>query len=70
MKKISTLVVSSVATLLPFLGMAHPGHGETEGFTITHYFVEPTHAVVLGAVLACGGIFYLYMRSKKQSENN
>ena len=22
---------------------AHPGHGDSGGFTITHYFVEPEH---------------------------
>ncbi len=27
----------------PLLSMAHPGHGETGGFTITHYIVEPVH---------------------------
>jgi hypothetical protein len=31
--------------------MAHPGHGETGGFTITHYFLEPVHAVItIGAI--------------------
>lgn len=56
MKKIA--LVSLFATLFPFLGFAHEGHGHTHGFTITHYFVEPEHLLLLIGVLAAGILFF------------
>lgn len=47
-----------LASLLPFISNAHPGHGETEGFTITHYFTEPQHLVFILLTLAVV-IFFL-----------
>ncbi len=29
--------------MLPLAAMAHPGHGDGDGFNITHYFTEPEH---------------------------
>ena len=52
-----------LATLLPFITMAHPGHGETEGFTIKHYIVEPEHAVFALLVMAVV-IFFLGRRKE------
>ncbi len=43
---------STLALVLPVIALAHPGHGETGGFTITHYFLEPVHAVISIGVLA------------------
>lgn len=53
------------ALALPAGLLAHPGHGETEGFSIIHYFTEPMHAIItVGAMVALyAGIRYL--RSKK-----
>jgi len=54
MKKLLFLFVTLAATSAAF---AHPGHGTTGGFTITHYITEPVHAIpllfaiVLGIVL-------------------
>lgn len=47
---------------------AHPGHGETEGFTITHYFTEPVHAVV--TVLAVVGVLVLVTALRKRFSGN
>jgi len=56
MKKI--ILISLLASLIPFLGFAHEGHGHTHGFTITHYFVEPEHLLLLIGVLAAGILFF------------
>ena len=59
-------IILATTSLLPLIGLAHPGHGETEGFSIIHYFAEPMHsAVTLGAivVLYAG---YRYFRRKNQ----
>ena len=45
---------------------AHPGHGETEGFSIIHYFTEPVHATV--TLLAIGAaLVFFYRRSKQRA---
>jgi hypothetical protein len=68
MKKISSALKTGFLIMAPFAGMAHPGHGETEGFTITHYFTEPVHAMV--SVLLMAGIIFTvsYIRRKKSGE--
>lgn len=48
---------------IPAWALAHPGHGETEGFTIKHYMVEPEHAVV--AVLALAITIFFLGRKKE-----
>jgi hypothetical protein len=52
-----------LASLLPFISNAHPGHGETEGFTITHYFTEPEHLVFIFLVMAV--VIFFLGRSKE-----
>ena len=65
MKKIALL--SLFATLFPFLGFAHEGHGHTHGFTITHYFVEPEHLLLLTGVVAAGILFFRsYFKKEKK----
>lgn len=61
----SLLLLAS--TIFPALLMAHPGHGETEGFSFLHYLTEPMHALItLGAIVAVyAGI--RYFRSKKEN---
>lgn len=49
---------------LPLASLAHPGHGETGGFTITHYFTEPVHVIV--SLVALSGIL-LYARHLSKS---
>ena len=56
---------SLLATALPLAALAHPGHGGTDGWTITHYFVEPQHA--LTTVLAIGGVLLLSYVVRKRS---
>jgi hypothetical protein len=68
MKKLNHILLATLALITPLLTIAHPGHGETEGFSIIHYMVETDHAVVLGALALCAGIYYLYAKSKKQTQ--
>ena len=44
---------------------AHPGHGETDGFTITHYFTEPVHATV--TVMATVAVIALYSYARRRA---
>lgn len=39
-------VLSLLILCLPLFTQAHPGHGDTDGYTIIHYIVEPVHALV------------------------
>jgi hypothetical protein len=48
---------SVIFMLLPFSVSAHPGHGETGGYTITHYFTESVHAVVSFGLLAAIAVY-------------
>jgi hydrogenase/urease accessory protein HupE len=66
MKKIGLILL--LIALLPFAGLAHEGHGHTHGFTITHYFVEPEHLLLLIGVLAAGILFFRsYFRKEKKA---
>ncbi len=52
MKKLAISFGLFLGMVAPLATMAHPGHGETEGYTIIHYFTEPMHAVItLGSLL-------------------
>ena len=44
---------TSFLTMLPLAVLAHPGHRDEGGFTITHYVTEPEHigAFVISALL-------------------
>ena len=54
-------------TIVPFITMAHPGHGEDEGFTIKHYFTQPEHiAFTLTALVLVA--FVLSRRSVSKSK--
>lgn len=66
MRKIT--LTSLLLTLLSFSGMAHEGHGHTHGFTITHYFVEPEHLLLLMGVIAAGIFFFRnYFKKEKKA---
>lgn len=64
MKKI--LIAASL--LVPFISFAHDGHGVTGGFTITHYFVEPEHAIYTWSFIAAGFVLAMYVRRKNASK--
>jgi hypothetical protein len=61
MKKYIVLLLTCLATLPSF---AHPGHGDSDGYTITHYMVEPVHAF---AVLASLAVIVLLVRRFRTS---
>ena len=48
----------------PLLSMAHPGHGETGGFTITHYIVEPVHVFTGIFLLSLSVAVFSYIKRK------
>jgi len=64
MIKLSIAVFASILT--PFIGFAHDGHGQTNGFTITHYFVEPQHALFTWCFLVGAFILVSHYRLKKK----
>ncbi len=69
MKKISIKLASILAMLMPLSIMAHPGHGGHDnegGYTIIHYFIQPSHAIVSFAVLAITVILLRNLRRKNQ----
>lgn len=55
---------------IPSTSIAHPGHGETDGYTIIHYFTEPVHAVIAIGVLAAVAVFIRQMRRSKQANKS
>ena len=62
-------LITMLSALLPFVGLAHEGHGHTHGFTITHYFVEPVHFIVVLAVASAGILFFRrYNKKEKRAE--
>ena len=63
MKKIVSLLAILFTAASAF---AHPGHGATDGYTITHYFVEPEHVLAMAAGL--GLVFYLAKRLWKTAK--
>jgi hypothetical protein len=67
MKKYISLSAGLLLASLPLATFAHPGHGETDGYTIIHYFVEPAHAVV--TVLAVCGALVLGRAVRKHSSD-
>lgn len=64
MKRLTILL----ALLLPFISNAHPGHGDTEGFTIIHYFTEPQHLAFLFIAMAV--VLFFLGRSKELRDIN
>ena len=63
MKKFLT---AFAVALIPFIGFAHEGHGATNGYTITHYFVEPEHAIYTWSFFMASFILISYYRIKKR----
>ncbi len=69
MKKIVS-IVSAFLFCMPFVGISHPGHGETGGYTITHYFTEPVHVFVNISLLIALVLFIRYSIKGKQKQNS
>jgi hypothetical protein len=70
MKKI-TAILSSFVLCTPLFVLAHPGHGEHGGYTITHYFTEPMHVFVSLSILVAVVVVINYLgRDKQQQENS
>lgn len=59
-------IIAIAAVLLPLITLAHPGHGETDGYTIIHYFTEPQHAIITLGILAATVVYIVRERRKKQ----
>lgn len=63
-----SVLISLLAVLVPVLGFGHEGHGHTHEFTITHYFVEPEHLILLVGALAAGILFFRsYFKKEKKA---
>lgn len=61
-------ILSILILSLPFIGNAHPGHGETGGFTITHYFTEPMHVIISVILLSAVVIYIRHLLGNKQQK--
>jgi hypothetical protein len=61
-------VLIAASLLIPFIGFAHDGHGVTSGFSITHYFVEPGHAIYTWSFIVASFILVKYLRGRKASK--
>ena len=61
-------IFAAAALAMPLVTMAHPGHGESDGYTIIHYFTEPQHAIITYGILAAAGIFIAWERRKKSEQ--
>jgi hypothetical protein len=58
------------ALVLPIISIAHPGHGTTEGYTITHYFTEPMHLVISLSVIIAVVVYVRNLGKNKQPQEN
>ncbi|MBS1513023.1 MAG: hypothetical protein JST86_19460 [Bacteroidetes bacterium] len=56
----------ALSLLLPLFTIAHPGHGDDDGFTIIHYIKEPVHAIPLIGALVVTILLYRSLRRMKQ----
>lgn len=71
MKKIVLAFVCFFAAIAtPLFVLAHPGHGTSDGYTITHYFTESSHIIMLVAVVLVSFGISHYADKKNQQSNN
>lgn len=58
--------------ILSVTAIAHPGHGGhgDSGFTITHYFSQPVHAITSVAILTIVILGFVKLFSKKGKSRN
>lgn len=71
MKKFITVTMMIFITFIPELLMAHPGHegdhGDS-GYTITHYFTQPSHVIVTLVSIAAVVAFVRYTKRRTQNK--
>lgn len=67
MKKLAAPIMI-ITVCIPIFSFAHPGHGETGGYTIIHYFTEPVHAVIAIGVLIAVAAYIRQLRKSKQTK--
>ncbi len=64
-----TITIVSVCFFIiivsPLILTAHPGHGETGGYSIVHYFVEPVHLIITLSSMITGIAVLHFFRKKK-----
>lgn len=63
MKKIAAFFSSYI---VPAITFAHPGHGDTDGYSIIHYFKEPVHLAVFGSLTLVAVLYFRYVKRKGQ----
>jgi hypothetical protein len=71
MKKFIAVSMMIFITFLPELLMAHPGHeGEhgDSGYTITHYFTQPSHIIVTIVSIVAVVAFVRYTKRSTQNK--
>ena len=71
MKKFIAVTMMIFITFLPELLMAHPGHEgdhSDSGYTITHYFTQPSHIIVSLLSIATVVAFVFYTKRKQQTK--
>jgi len=51
--------------------LAHPGHGATEGGSLWHYLVEPSHLpfTIAAATAIVGVVAWSIVRARRSSRN-
>jgi len=64
MRKIYLL--SLLIILLPYSLLAHPGHGDTGGYSIIHYFIEPIHTITTVSILMAAVFYYRWQKKKSK----
>ena len=73
MNRINKLM-ALLSVLIPFSAWAHPGHGDhgdTGGFTITHYFTEPEHIIISWPIIILTIVLVVrYWRRSHRSGKN
>ena len=68
MKLSNILFTAALLVTTPLMIMAHPGHGDSDGFSVIHYFKEPVH--ILFPALFVVVIMAAYSWAKKHPYKN
>lgn len=69
MKKNLAFAITLTALAFPLFTLAHPGHGEHDGFSIIHYLVEPAHALASVTILTAAYLVYSKLKDRKSSSH-
>ena len=60
--------IAAALVIMPATIWAHPGHGTTDGYTITHYFTEAPHVLVSLSVMAVSALVILMIKNRKKQQ--